>query len=102
MIRDLIFAESARAQFDVLTKRHKADVGEALLRIVQETDHRGVWRAGDNRRLAVTYDVHPSAIVVTGISTAQAGPAGSRQPYQGMEMRKDSRGRWIHLNPHEE
>ncbi|MGW7638328.1 hypothetical protein [Streptomyces decoyicus] len=102
MIRDLIFAEAARAQFDALAKRHKADVGEALLKIAQETNRRGVWQADDNRRLTVTYDVHPRAIVVTGISTAQTGPAGSRQPYRGMEMRHEGGGRWIHLNPHEE
>lgn len=102
MIRDLIFAATARAQFDALTKRHKTDVGEALIRIAQESKSRGVWRPDDNRRLAVTYEVHTSAVVVTEISTAQTSPAESRQPYRGMEMRHEGGGRWIHLNPHEE
>lgn len=102
MIRDLIFAEPARAQFDALTKSHKADVGEALLRIAQEASRRGVWRPEGNRRLAVAYDVHPRAIVVTDISTAPASPASLRQPYLGMQMRHEGGGRWTHLNPHEE
>jgi len=103
VIRDLIFVEAARAQFNLLTKRYQADVGEALLRIIQEENRSGVWRPANNGRLTVTYSVHPSgAIVVKEISTAPASPAGPRQPYAGMEMRHEGGGRWIHLNPHEE
>ncbi|WP_329146995.1 hypothetical protein [Streptomyces sp. NBC_01456] len=102
MIRDLIFAEIARTQFDALARSNKADVGAALLRITQEANTHGVWRAEDDRHLAVTYEVRPTAIVVTEISTAQPRPAGSRQPYQGMEVRHEGSGRWSHLNPHEE
>lgn len=104
MIRDLIFVETARAQFDALTKRYKADVLQALQTIIQDPDPRsGVWRPADNRYLTVTYAVHSSgAIVVKEVSTASARPATLRQPYAGMEMRHEGGGRWIHMNPHEE
>ncbi|OUD02936.1 hypothetical protein [Streptomyces swartbergensis] len=103
VIRDLIFVETARVQFDALAKRHQADVSEALLRIIQEEHRSGVWRHADDRRLTVTYSVHPSgAIVVREISTAPAAPARPGQPYAGMEMRHEGGGRWIHMNPHEE
>ncbi|MFF3326982.1 hypothetical protein [Streptomyces sp. NPDC002889] len=101
MIRDLVFKETARAQFDALSKERKTDVGKALLEIVQEADRHGVWRSEDRHCLAVTYDVHTSAVVVTGIGTDQADPASLGQPYEGMAMRPGGRG-WIHLNPHEE
>ncbi|MEU8680640.1 hypothetical protein [Streptomyces sp. NPDC048611] len=101
-MRNLLFAESARAQFDELAQGCKGELGEALLRIAQEANRHGVWRSSADRRLAVSYEVHPTSIVVTEISTTQPGPAGSRQPYQGMEMRREGDGRWIHLNPHEE
>ncbi|GAA3164600.1 MULTISPECIES: hypothetical protein [Streptomyces] len=100
-IRDLIFVEAARMQFDALTERRKADAGKALLTIAQEANRGGVWRSGGDHRLTVTYEVHPAAIVVTEVSTAQSTASGPRQPYQGMEMRHEGR-RWIHLNPHEE
>ncbi|MFJ3867451.1 hypothetical protein [Streptomyces nigra] len=103
MIRDLIFVETARAQFDALTKRHQVDVSEALLKIIQEENRSGVWRHANNRRLTVTYSVHPSgAIVVREISTAPVRPARRGQPYAGMAMRHEGGGRWIHMNPHEE
>ncbi|RDS63563.1 hypothetical protein [Streptomyces sp. M7] len=102
MIRDLIFVETARAQFDALTKRHQADVSQALLKIIQRENRSGVWRHTDNR-LTITYSVHSSgAIVVREISTVPLSPARSGQPYAGMEMRHEGGGRWIHMNPHEE
>ncbi|MFE2279334.1 hypothetical protein ACFXAE_19270 [Streptomyces sp. NPDC059454] len=102
MIRDLIFAEAARTQFTALPKRLKRDVGNALLRIAQEADRHGVWRAEGEDRLTVTYEVHRNALLVTDIARGRAAPAGRRQPYYGMEMRHEGQGRWTHLNPHEE
>ncbi|GAA4314818.1 hypothetical protein GCM10023086_36290 [Streptomyces venetus] len=103
MIRDLIFVETARAQFDALNKQSQADVAEGLLALIQRAKRGGVWRHADNRRLTVTYAVHPSgALVVKEISTAPAKDARLRQPYVGMEMRHEGGGRWIHMNPHEE
>ncbi|MFD7959345.1 hypothetical protein ACFV5J_00880 [Streptomyces zaomyceticus] len=102
MIRDLIFAEAARVQFGALPGGRKADVGKALLEIAQKADRHGVWRSKDGHRLAVTYEVHPSAVVVTTIGEDRATPPSPRQPYSGMQMRHQGGNRWTHLNPHEE
>lgn len=108
MIKNLIFAEPARAQFDTLSKRQKAEAGSALLAVAQEASRAGVWRSEGKKPLSVSYEVsYPDNLVVTGITAdcvaeGAAGPAKRRQPYQGMEMRCDRRGEWMHLNPHEE
>ncbi|MEW1653912.1 MULTISPECIES: hypothetical protein [unclassified Streptomyces] len=102
-IRNLIIAETARAQFEALPKSQKDEAEEALLRIAQEAKRHGVWRAGGDPCLTVTYEVRPSALLVVEISTAQPRPpAGPRPPYQGMEMRYVKGKGWIELNPHEE
>ena len=104
MIRDLIFIEAARRQFDALTKQQRGSVLQALQMIIQDPNaHSGAWRPADDRHPTLTYVVHPSgAIVVKEITTSPARRAGVRQPYAGMEMRHEGGGRWIHMNPHEE
>ncbi|WP_329362065.1 hypothetical protein [Streptomyces sp. NBC_01483] len=102
MIRDLVFVETARTQFEALSGERKTVVGKALLKIAQEANRHGVWQSEGKHRLAVTYEVHTSAVVVTNIGAAPSSPAGLRQPYQGMDMRHQGGGRWIHLNAHEE
>lgn len=98
----MIFAEAARVQFEALTKRHKTQVGGALLLIAQKASRHGVWQADAPQRLSISYEVHPGAVVVTEISTRAPRPPKPEQPYQGMDMRHESDGRWIHLNAHEE
>lgn len=106
MIRNLIFKEPARIQFDALSKTQKDEAGSVLLDVAQQAKKHGVSRTGGQKPLTVAYDVYPDTVVVTDIrvvpSPSAARPADARQPYQGMEMRHRGGGSWIHLNPHEE
>ncbi|MGW5000217.1 Hsp70 family protein [Streptomyces hydrogenans] len=54
------------------------------------------------QELARLIALSPAARPTTPPVHSQKAPVNRRQPYYGMEMRRDGGGHWIHLNPHEE